>query len=62
MDASFPFPGFDKNWNGSAFQRWITLEMEASKVMGKDCHRVPRYKTYLKKIGFVNVVERRLSV
>ncbi len=61
QDASFPFLGADEKWNGSAFQHWWGLLMDGAKAMGKDWTRVPRYKSYLEEIGFVDVVERRFN-
>ena len=59
QDASFPFMGADEKWEGTAFQRWWRMLMDASRALGKDWNRVPRYKGYLEELGFVDVVERR---
>ncbi|KAG0646045.1 putative methyltransferase tdiE [Hyphodiscus hymeniophilus] len=59
QDASFPFMGADQKWQGTAFQRWWRMLMDASRALGKDWNRVGRYKGYLEEVGFVDVVERK---
>ena len=42
-------------------RRISTLSVEAGKVAGRPLDLPPKYKTYLQKAGFVDVVERRIK-
>jgi SAM-dependent methyltransferase len=62
QDVSFPFLGADDKWNGTAFKHWMGLVMDAAKALGKDWNQVPKYKEYLERVGFVDVVEHRFDI
>ena len=59
QDVSLPLQGADMKFEGTALQRWASMIMDASRILGKEWDRVPRYKEYLEEIGFVDVVERK---
>lgn len=61
QDISFPFQCIDDSWEGTALKNLCRLLMDGSAALGKDWHRVPKYKEYLEELGFVDVKEHTFS-
>jgi SAM-dependent methyltransferase len=46
---------YDNSWEGSEYQRWISLLVEGGKALGMDWDKAAKYKRYLEEAGFVDV-------
>jgi SAM-dependent methyltransferase len=61
QDVGFPFRCVDGSWEGTTFQRWNNLWVEAVSKIGKDFDKARFYKQYMEDVGLVDVTEMRLA-
>ena len=61
QDFIVPFVAMDDTIHGTSLERWGDAMVKASHAIGKDWTRASKYKSYMKEVGFEDVVECRYN-
>ncbi|KAL3422724.1 methyltransferase domain-containing protein [Phlyctema vagabunda] len=57
LDAAFPFRSHDESMSGTALARWCAACADAGIQTGRPWTNAPRYKEWMRSVGFVDVRE-----
>jgi hypothetical protein len=61
QDFSCPCPSVDGSSVGTAFEKWCDRMIEGARRLGKDLTQASRYGSFMREIGFVDIVEKHLA-
>jgi hypothetical protein len=61
QDGFLPVMSPDETLSGSKMEEWAYKIAEGARALGKDWHRVEKYKEYMKEAGYVDIVETKFA-